>query len=500
MIKKLDTLRSKFFQIINSIFLDKNEIKFIKNSEVLIKKNNVQKKVLIQCSKDYSHFYICSQFLKNENLNNIYGFIPYQQYYNSFQTLFIFPRLLQVLKNYLYNKKWIKLYRKIGVKIIYKPNNISVLHKLYNFYNALKFFKSFSSKKDLLNFKYKNICSGKLIYNTYLRFSKKPSLEIEDFNLVFYIASSLNQIDYFSKIKLESFDDFYAFSLSYIGSGIPLKVIKKSKINSYVYVGDFGNSSTFKKLEADDYLQVKNHWNYRYDFKKLKNKMIKIDSALKNFQLRFIGDNDLNYLNYNQYKYENKYLGSKLDGVVFLHDYCDSPHVFRNMVFNDFYEWTLFLIDIVRKNNLNIGFKPHPNQVPSSKKIIQKLIDQYDDILWIDQNISNQSIFNSGINFGTSVYGTVLTELAFHKITPISCGDNPSSEYSFCLQAKNKDHYRDLILNRTKIKFDKNKINEIGEYYYMNYMHKTKNKFNLNEYIEINKVFPGSSSLLNEIF
>jgi len=503
-IKQLYLLSSKFSQIINSILLDKNEIKFIQNSEVLIKKNDVQKKVLIQCSKDYSHFYICSQFLKNHNLNNNYGFIPDQQYYNLFHTILIFPRVLHILKNYLYNRKWIKLYRKIGVKIIYNSKNISILLKINNFCKALKIFMSFSTKKDLLNFKYKNISCGELIFNTYLRFSNKPTLNIKDFNLVFYIAKCLNQIDYFGKIKLESFDDFYAFSMSYISSGIPAKVINQSKINSYVYVGDFGYSCGFKKLHGNDYLQVKSHWEYRDDFKKLSNKTIKVNLALNKFQLRFQGDNDLNYLNYNQYTSKHEYLGPKLDGVVFLHDFSDSPYVFRNMIFYDFYEWTLFLIGIVRKNNLNIGFKPHPNQVSSSKKITQKLINQFDDILWIDQNTSNRSIFHSGINFGTSVYGTVLTELAFHNITPISCGDNPASEYSFCLQAKNKSHYRDLIINDSQIKFDKDKINELGEYYYMNYIHKNKNKnknqLNLNDYIEINKVFPGSSSLLDEIF
>ena len=52
----------------------------------------------------------------------------------------------------------------------------------------------------------------------------------------------------------------------------------------------------------------------------------------------------------------------------------------------------LFLIELTLKNNLNIGFKPHPLQRPESKKISDRLKLKYNKINWIDENI-NKKLF-----------------------------------------------------------------------------------------------------------
>jgi hypothetical protein len=141
------------------------------------------------------------------------------------------------------------------------------------------------------------------------------------------------------------------------------------------------------------------------------------------------------------------------------------------MVFEDFYEWTIFTIEFTIKKNLRIGFKPHPNQSIESKKVIKDLKVKYPLITWIDENISNNNIFNSGIKFGVSVYGSVLPELAFHKIIPICCGDNPASSFNFIFEAKSKNEYKKLLLNTNDLSFQKNLKSQLGTYFYMNYLH-----------------------------
>ena len=119
-------------------------------------------------------------------------------------------------------------------------------------------------------------------------------------------------------------------------------------------------------------------------------------------------------------------------------------------------------------NNLNIGFKIHPNHLEGSRKILNKIKSKYPQINWIDSRVSNKIIFKSGIKFGISVYGSILPELAFHKIKPICCGDNPASGYNFIFEAKSIENYNDLILNYKSLKFKKNFKNQLGEFFYMN--------------------------------
>ena len=155
-----------------------------------------------------------------------------------------------------------------------------------------------------------------------------------------------------------------------------------------------------------------------------------------------------------------------MDGVVFIGDF-DSQHIYRSMVFNDLYEWLIYTIDLVVEHNLNVGFKPHPNQLEGSRKIINKLKKNYSNIIWIDPHVSNNVIFKSGIKYGISVYGSVLQELAYNKISPISCGDNPTSSFDFVYEAKTKSEYKKLILNHYNLLQPENVEKQIGAFYYM---------------------------------
>ena len=63
---------------------------------------------------------------------------------------------------------------------------------------------------------------------------------------------------------------------------------------------------------------------------------------------------------------------------------------------------------------------------------------KYDDIYWIDPTTSNNLIFKH-ISFGCTVLKFIITELAYHNIIPICCGDNPTSSFNFCYQANSPE-------------------------------------------------------------
>jgi hypothetical protein len=41
-----------------------------------------------------------------------------------------------------------------------------------------------------------------------------------------------------------------------------------------------------------------------------------------------------------------------IDGVLFLQDFYDSPHDWGNLVFIDYYIWTIFTLNTIRKYKL----------------------------------------------------------------------------------------------------------------------------------------------------
>ena len=89
-------------------------------------------------------------------------------------------------------------------------------------------------------------------------------------------------------------------------------------------------------------------------------------------------------------------------------------------------------------------------------------------MIWINPDTSNNIIFDSGIKFGISHHGTVISELAYNDIVPICCAENPTSSFDFTYQAKSISEYEKLILESGTLKL-KNK-NEVGEFYYMHYI------------------------------
>ena len=68
------------------------------------------------------------------------------------------------------------------------------------------------------------------------------------------------------------------------------------------------------------------------------------------------------------------------------------------------------------------------------------------------------------------MYGTVLSELAYHGIRSLSAGDNPTVSFDFCASPINKAEYEDLIKNPLKIKISDNYKSKVCEFYYMHYM------------------------------
>ena len=441
------------------------EINYLNKSYDKLKNDASGKKIAIQFQSEPVFIERFFDYSKNFKSNILLLNIP-KVHYSIYDVIFPPLIIFKTIEQFFLSKKTARLNYKLFENDIFTPN-----YGLINFMKylpkSIKLFWSLKTKRDLLKIKYKEIVIGDLLYDTYLRFYKKGTLDKNDINLIFLFVRVFSQIEFLEKFS-KNIDIYLTGYSTYTNSGLPVRVFLKRNVEVY----SFSEIIQGKKLSFEDYLQVKPHWNYKNKFSLLQEKEEKIKLGTSLIKNRMKGHMDLSYMKCNPYKINNsksESIGS-FDGVMFLHDFTDSYNIYRNRVFCDFLEWTEFTFELIIKNNLNIGIKPHPNQNPTSKKITSRLIEKHKNLNWINENISNNTIFSSGISFGTSIYGTILTELAFNRIIPISCGDNPTSNYNFTFNAKTIQEYSDLILNYKDLIFKGEIENEIGEFMYMHYI------------------------------
>ena len=487
----INFLNSLFKEKYNILFLDQKEKEFI-SKRLPITYNKSGKTLLIQCPEDHFFVSLYSLVIQNEknNIKNIYGLLTIPLIIKFRHCLFIIPLIIKIVMYYLRKRKWRKIYQSIGINQFIEPPELKIIPDLNNLYNSLKIFINLKNKKDISKINYGNIECGDLIYDTSLRYNrKKPTVNIRGLNLFFNIYKCFNYINFFNDFitKTKITKSFITYTV-YIYHGVPSRVLVSNNIPVY----SSGNyEQMFKLVNKQHNSMMANFKPYKKEFDHAYGDA-ESKEGFKKFSNRFKGIDDnglISSMSINPYKTKSKTdFNLKLDGVLFLHDFYDSHRIYGNVIFNDFYEWTIYSLNLIRDFKLNIGIKPHPHQISfESKKTVQKIKNEYSDLKWIDPKLSNNKIFKSGIKFGISHHGTVISELAYWNIIPISCSENPTSSFGFAYEAKSIKEYRSLILNSHNLKL-KNK-NEVGEFYFMHYLNKKSDYIikNING-IHINKI------------
>jgi hypothetical protein len=472
-IKFQDIVRHVIF-FFRAFILDKNEKKFI-NSNIKQKKlYTLQKKnILIQTVTDYYYLAYYKILLNQPEFRNynVIGLWPYYQ-----QTIRPRTLILEILHD-LYNKiffkilkrKWFKLYNSIGVYNIEDLNNSNFILK-----------KIKVKKEKVLSLKIKKIHIGDILYDTYLRFRVMPTLFTKDYffrKIYNKIPILINRLECLH--KKYSFKYFFSSYSSYIHNGLPVRFFVKKNIK--VYTGK-NNSQYNKKINIKDLTHVENYKKFKLIFKSLKKKQTCIATAKKSLDKRFSGRNDLlkvsTYLQVDPFKIKknNEKEAEKLrkiKGVFFLSDFYDSPHDWGKFIFKDFYLFTIFTLNLIRKYQLPIAIKPHPNSFKNSldsSNLYNRLKKKYKDLVWLKEDLSNKIIFNK-IHYGISASGSVLFELAYHNIKAISCGDYPGKNFNFSIKAKNSKNYKNILLKVDNIKKPIYKKKDLYIFYYMYYLH-----------------------------
>lgn len=447
------------------LFFDKNEIYFLDSNKKIFqnkkKKSKLKKKyILIQVLNDYYYLLYYKKLILKNFYNSQYvaiGLWPYL--YLPVRRTFKLIENIKIIYNnfflFLLKKKWSILYKSIGIQEIKDLNT----NKNNNF-NKNYIFKS---NKNLFKLKVKNILVGDLIHDTYIRYRAYPTVDLKDRFIYFYINKINECFENLKKLNLKySFKFFFTSYATYIHHGIPVryflfntmtKVFSGKNLiqnNKRLTKRDFLHTYDYKSFFKKKVLSKKN----KFSFKKIKKILDLKYSGSNRYLASYMVTNPFSNINNSTKKKKEEKKLQNIDGVLFTQSIYDSPHAWGSMVFDDYYDWMISSFEYIRKNKLKIAIKPHPNAIKNQEdieKLFIHLKKQYSDLIWLDENLTNKIIFKN-IKFGISVTGTVLFELAWNNLLPISCGDSPYSYYNFTANAKSKKEYYNLLLNANKLK------------------------------------------------
>ena len=389
------------------------------------------KKIFFQCVNDHFILHLYSEIIKENQGKKFYGKLEVPIKFSKLDLLLVCPYILKKISQFLIKRKWKKLYRSIGINEFLETSFFSTI----NFVKSISLFLKIKTIRQLQNLEINGIELGDLLLDTIIRFrsSNIPKVKIKSFDNIFFYYLTFQYLDFYNKALKYSFDKAFISQSAYIFHGIPLRVLYSTTET----FSSAGLEALFKQIKIPNDTGSPYSQYYKKIFKEKFGEK-EINEGYKALGMRFHGKDDLGWFNFfgnHPYESRNHKFEIEFDGVLFLHDFYDGAHFYGKTLFPDLYTWAKFTLELIVKFNLKIAVKEHPFQIQESKKICEKLREEFKTVYWLD-DVSNKEIFSRGIDFGITQHGTVISELAYHNIKPIYCANHPIQYFDIGFRAK----------------------------------------------------------------
>lgn len=359
-----------------------------------------------------------------------------------------------------------------------------------------KIFKSLKTKEDVVQIKIDKLIIGDLIYDTYLRQYFLPTVDIKDKKLKKIIFRSVLIYfackDYLANNKVVAVIPDHA---TYINCGILVRLALLNKIPVYCH----RHYPKFEILQLDpdlaepfcsNHFRMTRYYKYRQLFDKFNpvEQKSNRDKASQALSQRLSGKPDAvlkgKISAYSPQKANFKSLTNSACPkiLVLLHDFIDSPHIYRGMLFPDFYEWIYFLLDKAQETEFEWYVKPHPvtlihkdQRLKSLNQLVtENLKHLHPKVKFLDASVSNKQLIEEGITSMFTVYGTAGHEFAYMGVPVVNAGDNPHISYDFNFHPKTIAEYEEYIRKADSLHIDINR-SEVEEFFYMHYQYRFDN-------------------------
>jgi hypothetical protein len=168
--------------------------------------------------------------------------------------------------------------------------------------------------------------------------------------------------------------------------------------------------------------------------------------------------------------------------LVLAHDFFDNPHAYARMLFDDFYQWLEYIAKTCLEENIDCYVKLHRDYSEIELRVLLDLRDIYPHIIILDTEVSYHQLYEEGIRFVTTCYGSAGHELPLLGFTVINASYNPHIAYSFNYHASSLEEYRRLISEQVGLVIDSQIESEIFEFYSVHSFLMWPDTFNMGSY------------------
>jgi hypothetical protein len=456
--------------------LFKKYINFNKNFFGKKKFNNKNKDIILVESFDLKATIISLSLFSNSFKNQ--EKLKIITFFSTHQSL---RKVIKIYFNWYLNFfSYLKLFRSFGSEKFLIPRDNINSKKIDKI--TLKILKNIKKKSDVLKIKIENIYLGDLLYDTYIRENNLITIDINSNSFKKFISKSVKLYffwnEYFRKFRVKSIIATHSVYLT----ALPLRIAIKHKIDVFCV-----NFDKIFRLTNKRPLVFGNFEDYPDMFKNLSNQKKKKGLLLAKLQLqkRFKGQKDILYEESEQVAspitdgtyssnsvIKNRVIENNKNFKILIaaHDFNDAPHVHKDLIFEDMYEWLNFL---GKKSLVNESFdwyiKLHPAEFDYNFKKIQYFLLKYKKFKLLPKIISHKQLINEGINCVLTCYGSIGHEYPFFGIPVINAGHNPHIAYKFNFHPKNKKEYEDLLKKITTLKVNKKFNKQIYQFYMVRY-------------------------------
>lgn len=318
------------------------------------------------------------------------------------------------------------------------------------------------------------ILVGDLVIDSYLRFRPAATVDLADPFLARLLTQMLRDVALAQAWFARAQPALYLSSYStYIEHGVAVRVALARGIPVRV----FGNLVTFgKRLSTNDPFHATNGGSYRDIAESLAEPVPALEQARELLEGRLGGkiDQATSYMRQSAYISSGEPVPAEVRGavVVFLHDFFDSPHVYADLVFDDFWQWICCTIQTLTEAGIPFFLKPHPNQIAASVAVLDQLRAKFPALRLLSTRITNRQLAEAGMGAGVTVYGTVGHELAYLGVPVICCARHPHHAFDFCRTAHSVAEYQGMLRQPFELPLDRDVMrHQALQFYYAHNLH-----------------------------
>lgn len=351
---------------------------------------------------------------------------------------------------------------------------------------AGEFFRALRTKSDVLAIAIDGVRLGDLIYDTYLRYTPRHTLKLDDIALRDTILDTL-LIYYACRNYLAAHKVLAVIPdhTVYSQCGVLIRLASLARIPIYfVY---YNPAFLLTRLEFDAGT-IPTRWPYsrfRESFAALtpdeqRRARARAREALDARLSGAIDHKILASVSAYQPATAERLMpdNGRPRALVLINDFCDGVHGYRRMLFDDCWEWMTHLLTRASETPFDWYVKPHPNvrlrgrehMNEVNHRAVEELKSRFPKITFLEPSASNRQLVDEGLCAMFTMHGTAGHEFAAMGVPAVNAGDNPHIAYPFNIHAQTVEEYDDLIrrADTLSVKIDPA---DVEEFFYMNYFH-----------------------------